>query len=224
VMNFGLAVRGVGIIVLLTAGLLLIGGRTSYWQAWLFGLVNCLLVLALSVWLADQAELIRDRMKPGPVTKAWDKILMAVFFPLALAVPVVASLDAGRFGWSAPFHVIIYPLCYAVYVASACMHLEAIRANRFYKSTVSIEPEEGQAVVDAGPYAVVRHPGYTGIIFMEIGIALVLGSLWALIPAGLVAALLVVRTVLEDTALRAELPGYDGYAERVRYRLLPGLW
>jgi protein-S-isoprenylcysteine O-methyltransferase Ste14 len=223
-MNFGLAVRGVGMIVLLTVGLLLIGGRTSYWQAWLFGLVNCLLVLALSVWLADQAQLIRDRMKPGPATKAWDKILMAVFFPLALAVPVVASLDSGRFGWSAPFHVIIYPLGYAVYVASACMHIGAIRANRFYKSTVSIEPEKGQAVVDAGPYAVVRHPGYTGIIFMEIGIAIVLGSLWALIPAVLVAALLVVRTVLEDTALRAELPGYDGYTERVRYRVLPGLW
>jgi protein-S-isoprenylcysteine O-methyltransferase Ste14 len=223
-MNFGLFARGVGMVLVLTAGLMLLGGRTSYWQAWVFGLVNCLLVLALSVWLADQAELIRTRMKPGPATKAWDKILMAAFFPLALAVPVVASLDAGRFGWSRSFDVVVYPVGYLVYVFSAYMHLQAIRTNRFYTSTVSIEPDKGHSVVDAGPYRFVRHPGYTGIIFMEIGIAVVLASLWALIPAGSVAALLILRTVLEDAALRAELPGYDGYSERVRYKLLPGIW
>ena len=69
-----------------------------------------------------------------------------------------------------------------------------------------------------------RHSGYTGIIFIEAGIAVVLGSVLALIPAGLVAVLLVVRTFLEDAALRTELPGYEEYAGRVRYRLLPGIW
>jgi protein-S-isoprenylcysteine O-methyltransferase Ste14 len=223
-MNLGLMARGVGMVTVLTAVLLLLAGRTTYWQAWLFGLVNCLLVLALSVWLSDQAELIRTRMKPGPATKAWDKILMAAFFPLALAVPVVASLDAGRFGWSGSFPVGVYPLVYPVYVFAAYLHLTAIRVNRFYTSTVSIEPEKGHSVVDTGPYRLVRHPGYTGIIFMEIGIAVALGSLWALIPAGSVALILILRTVLEDAALRTELPGYDGYSRRVRYKLLPGIW
>jgi protein-S-isoprenylcysteine O-methyltransferase Ste14 len=223
-MSTGLLARGVGVVVLLTAVLLLIGGRVSYWQAWLFGIVNCVLMAALSVWLADQAELIRSRMRPGPSTKAWDRVLMAAFFPMAAAVPVVAGLDAGRFGWSPTFPAVLYPLCYVIYVASAYIHLEAIRINRFYKSTVSIEPEKGQSVIDSGPYRIVRHPGYTGIIFMELGIAIVLGSVWALIPAGLVAALLVVRTILEDAALRAELPGYEEYALRVRHRLLPGIW
>jgi protein-S-isoprenylcysteine O-methyltransferase Ste14 len=59
---------------------------------------------------------------------------------------------------------------------------------------------------------------------MELGIAVVLGSLRALIPGALVAVLLVVRTILEDAALRTELPGYEEYAGRVRYRLLPGIW
>jgi protein-S-isoprenylcysteine O-methyltransferase Ste14 len=223
-MNKGLLARGTGMVALLTAVLLLIGGRASYWQVWLFGSVNWLLVVILSFRLSDQADLIRDRMKPGPATKAWDRILMALFFPVAAAVPVVAALDAGRFGWSGPFHLIVYPFAYAVYVASAHMHLRAIGTNRFYTSTVSIEPDKGHSVVDDGPYGIVRHPGYTGIVFMEIGIAVVLGSIWALIPAGSVAVLLVIRTILEDAALKAELPGYSQYAEKVRYRLLPRIW
>jgi protein-S-isoprenylcysteine O-methyltransferase Ste14 len=223
-MNLGLLARGVGMVLLMTAGLLGIAGRISYWQAWLFGSVNCLLVVALSVWFRGQADLMRSRMKPGHATKAWDKVLMALFFPLALAVPVAAGLDAGRFGWSELFHAGTYPVAYLAYVGGAYLHLSAIRTNRFYTSTVSIEPGSGHLVVDSGPYRFVRHPGYTGIILMEAGIAVVLGSVWALIPAGLVGVLLVVRTVLEDSALRTELPGYDEYAGRVRYRLLPGIW
>ena len=102
--------------------------------------------------------------------------------------------------------------------------IAGLDAGRFYRSTVSIEPEAGHSVVDAGPYGIVRHPGYKGIIFMESGIAVVLGSAWALVPAGSGAALLVLRTVLEDTALRTELPGSDDQDGRIRYRLLPGIW
>jgi protein-S-isoprenylcysteine O-methyltransferase Ste14 len=216
--------RGAGMICLLTAGLLLLGGRLSYWQAWLFGGVNLALVALVAVWLADESELIRERMKPGPATKHWDRVLMALFFPLAMCVPVLAALDAGRFGWTGRLSPAVCVAGYPVYVLSAYLHLAAIRTNRFYTSTVSVEPETGQRVIDSGPYRVVRHPGYTGIIFMEGAIAVVLGSWWALVPAGLVAAVLIVRTGLEDGALKAELPGYETYARRVRYRLLPGLW
>jgi protein-S-isoprenylcysteine O-methyltransferase Ste14 len=174
--------------------------------------------------LAGEANLIRERMKPGEGAKWWDKVLMAVFFPLALSVPVVASLDAGRFMWSPPIPLLVYPFAYLLYAVSAYFHLWSIRTNRFYTSTVSIEPDKGQVVIDSGPYGYVRHPGYTGIIFMEVGIAVVLGSLWALIPAVSVGILLVLRTNLEDAALKRELPGYDDYAKRVQHRLLPGIW
>ena len=223
-MNAGMLLRGSGMVVILTVVLLLIAGRVSYWQAWVFGAANCMLVLALSFWLSDQVDLIRNRMKPGPATKGWDRILMALFFPLALCVPVLAGLDAGRLAWSPHLHPAAYIAGYMAYVACAALHIASIKVNMFYTSTVSIEPEKGHLVVDRGPYRFVRHPGYTGIIFMEAGIAVVLGSLWALIPAGLVTLILLIRTVLEDRALRAELPGYDQYVRRVRYRLLPGIW
>ena len=85
-------------------------------------------------------------------------------------------------------------------------------------------PDRGQKVIDTGPYAVVRHPGYVGGVLFCVGAALCLGSVWALIPAVLTSALLILRTRWEDQTLQAELPGYRAYTERVRYRLLPGVW
>jgi protein-S-isoprenylcysteine O-methyltransferase Ste14 len=79
-------------------------------------------------------------------------------------------------------------------------------------------------VASSGPYRYVRHPGYVGFVVSYFGTALALGSLWAILPAGLVAGLLMVRTALEDRTLQDELPGYREYARRVRYRLVPGIW
>ena len=96
--------------------------------------------------------------------------------------------------------------------------------NRFYGRYVRIQTDRGHTVVTTGPYRCVRHPAYAGLILFMLATALALESLWALIPAGLVAAVLVVRTVLEDRTLRSELLGYDDYAQRTRYRLVPGVW
>jgi protein-S-isoprenylcysteine O-methyltransferase Ste14 len=96
--------------------------------------------------------------------------------------------------------------------------------NKFFEVTVRIQTDRGQKVIDTGPYAIVRHPGYVGGILFCVGTALCLGSVWALIPAGLASFLLVLRTRWEDQTLQAELPGYQEYTERVRYRLLPGVW
>jgi len=223
-MSFRILTRGCMMVMLLTAVFLLLAWRVSYWQAWVFGAVNLGLVVGVSVALVDQADLIRERMKPAEGTKAWDRILMALFFPATTAVLVVAALDGGRFQWSESIPVSLYPVFYVVYVFGACLHLWSIKSNPFYTSTVAVRPEAGQDVIGSGPYAVVRHPGSTGIHLMEAGIATVLGSTLALIAAGAVAVLLVVRTHLEDRALRRELPGYEDYASGVRYRLIPHIW
>jgi protein-S-isoprenylcysteine O-methyltransferase Ste14 len=97
-------------------------------------------------------------------------------------------------------------------------------ANRFFSAHVRIQTERGHAVVDSGPYGVVRHPGYVGMSIFTLGTPLALGSWLAQIPAILTVAVLIYRTALEDRTLQAELPGYADYAGRVRYRLLPGLW
>lgn len=96
--------------------------------------------------------------------------------------------------------------------------------NPFFEPGVRIQSERHQRVIDSGPYRFVRHPGYVAALLLFFGMALALGSYWALLPAALAAALLVLRTAWEDRLLQAELPGYADYARRVRWRLLPGLW
>ena len=96
--------------------------------------------------------------------------------------------------------------------------------NKFFSAVVRIQRERGHTVVASGPYQYVRHPGYAGGIVANFAIPLLLGSLWALVPAVLVNCLLIVRTALEDSTLQEELDGYRDYAGRVRYRLLLGVW
>jgi len=99
-----------------------------------------------------------------------------------------------------------------------------MQANRFFSAVVRIQEERGHAVASGGPYRFVRHPGYVGMIAQFLVTPLTLGSLWALMPAGIAVGLYVWRTALEDRTLREELAGYQDYAARVRYRLLPGIW
>ena len=100
----------------------------------------------------------------------------------------------------------------------------ALVENRFFSSMVRIQTDRGHVVCDSGPYRIVRHPGYVGSMVHMAGSCLALGSWWALIVAASVAAVMVVRTDLEDRALQAELEGYTEYARHVRYRLLPWIW
>ena len=96
--------------------------------------------------------------------------------------------------------------------------------NKFFEVTVRLQTDRGQTVIQTGPYAIMRHPGYSSGLLIFVGTALALGSLWALIPAVVSWLFLVLRTKWEDDTLQAELPGYKEYTQKVRYRLLPGIW
>ena len=96
--------------------------------------------------------------------------------------------------------------------------------NKFFEPTVRIQTDRGHKVIDNGPYAIVRHPEYASACLLFAGVALCLGSLWALIPGGISSLLIILRTHWEDQTLQAELTGYKQYAERVHYRLIPGVW
>ena len=100
----------------------------------------------------------------------------------------------------------------------------ALAENRYFYSVVCIQVDRGHRVCDSGPYRIVRHPGYAGNILALLGIALALSSVWTLIPAAVALSITVIRTVLEDHTLQEELPGYREYAQRVRYRLIPGIY
>ena len=163
----------------------------------------------------------RSRFQPG--TKDWDKALLAVILPAMVAVLPVASLDAGRFHWSSvPDWAVM--LGYGLMLAGIAATGWAQAVNPFFEPGVRIQSERHQRVIDTGPYRFVRHPGYIAAIMLFFGMALALGSLWALVPAAIASAVLALRTSWEDRLLRVELPGYADYARRVRYRLIPGIW
>ncbi len=99
-----------------------------------------------------------------------------------------------------------------------------MRTNTFAAPVVRVQTERQQRVIDSGPYAVVRHPMYVGAILYFLDVPLLLGAWLGLAVAPLVIALIAVRIVLEEATLRAGLPGYADYTQRVRWRLLPGVW
>jgi protein-S-isoprenylcysteine O-methyltransferase Ste14 len=224
IINVTLFAKGLPVLLIVVAIMLLIAGKMSYWQVWFFGLVNLFFLAFVSALFLENNNLFGQRLRPVPGAKWWDRVLWMFYGPANMAIIVVASLDAGRFGWTSNYPLAVYFLGYLGYFCGGALHLWSIRTNPFYVSTVSIRDDRSQAVIDQGPYRLMRHPGYTGIILMVNSIAIVLGSLWALIPSVLTSMLLVVRTLLEDRALQLELSGYQEYAGRVRYRLLPGVW
>ncbi|KRA56800.1 isoprenylcysteine carboxyl methyltransferase [Caulobacter sp. Root655] len=224
-MSPGAAVAyAVGLPLSLLALIFLPAGSIGWWPGWLFLAVLILAFGASALVIARVNPVIyraRSRFQPG--TKGWDKALLAVILPAMAAILPVAALDAGRFhGSDAPAWVVI--LGYAGLLAGVAMTGWAQAVNPFFEPGVRIQSERHQRVIDTGPYRFVRHPGYVAALLLFFGMALALGSFWALAPAALASALLVVRTAWEDRLLRAELAGYADYAGRVRSRLMPGVW
>jgi protein-S-isoprenylcysteine O-methyltransferase Ste14 len=219
-----MAVRTAAGLAAVALFLFIPAGRLDYWQGWVY-LGLSLAVLLVTGWaLRGDPQLIEERLRPGAGMKTWDKWYFAVSTPLYLVMLVIAGLDAGRYGWSGALPAWVYGIGTVAFLTGQGIFLWAKRANSFFASVVRIQSERGQTVCKEGPYRFIRHPGYLGGLLFGVSSPLVLGSLWALIPAVLAAALLVARTLLEDRTLQAELDGYTAYTREVKYRLLPGLW
>lgn len=156
-------------------------------------------------------------------TKAFDRVFLLVYLVLYFVQPALAGMDSVRFGWSSiPFGA-VYPGI-ALFGLSTTLITWVLVVNPFAESTVRIQTDRGHTVVSSGPYRFVRHPMYVGAILMYLATPLLLGSLWALALSVLICGLFVVRTALEDRTLRRELPGYEAFSARTRYRLVPGVW
>jgi protein-S-isoprenylcysteine O-methyltransferase Ste14 len=216
-----LIIRGIATPLILLAAIMLAAGRLTYWQGWVFGGSNFVLLVVNYLLLRERPDLIRERLAPGKGTKWWDKVYFAVTTPLFFITIILAALDKGRFHWSPALPVWIYILSYVVYAAGQAVHLLAKGTNHWFATVARIQKDRGQEVCREEPYRFVRHPGYVGGLLFILAIPLIFVSWLALIPQAIAAGFLVARTYLEDRLLLAGLPGYTEYAKQVRHRLLP---
>jgi protein-S-isoprenylcysteine O-methyltransferase Ste14 len=167
-------------------------------------------------------DLLRERMRPGGQKPP---LALRLFSLVLFTHWILAGLDRGRFHWSDDVPPWLEGICLLTVAVGYVLALWAMRVNRFFSSVVRIQTDRGQHVVSTGPYAFVRHPGYTAGILIIVASGPALGS-W------LAAALLVIfslpfllyRAITEDRILRAELAGYSDYVALVRWRLVPGIW
>jgi len=218
------ALGSLAITLLVMAALLFPPAGTLAWdRGWwyLASFVVAILVAIVYIWRVDP-ELFAIRRKPQAGSKPWDLAFVAVTLTSMAAILPVAGLDY-RFGWSRLSDGVVW-LGYLIFAAGFWLTAWAQGVNRHFELTVRIQTDRGHKVIDAGPYATVRHPGYIGGVALAFGTALALGSLVATIPAAICAIALALRTLAEEATLAEELPGYTDYMHRVHFRWIPGIW
>ncbi|CDX58510.1 conserved membrane hypothetical protein [Mesorhizobium plurifarium] len=200
-------------------------GTLRWTAAWVYIVVMVGLSLTMGVALARRDPgLMNERLRP-PIQKtqtAADKILLSILLLGIFAWLVLMGLDT-RFGWSAA-PVWVQVIGALVLLVGIWICYLTMLENSFAAPVVKIQDERGQKVIATGPYGYVRHPMYAGAILYFAGTALLLGSWWGLAAVLAFILLLAIRTFIEEKTLRTGLQGYDDYAARVRYKLIPMVW
>ena len=214
-------------LVKFTCGLLLVGlliflpaGTIQYTYGWLFvGLLFVPMLIAGFVMLAKSPDFLKKRLD-AKEKQATQKGVLGMAGLMFIAGFVVAGLDF-RFGWSVmPRWVTI--VASVLFLVSYALYAEVMRENAYLSRTIKVE--EGQKVVDTGLYSIVRHPMYAVTILLFMVMPLVLGSWCALIPFAFYPAIIIVRLKDEEELLSKELPGYEEYKQKVKYRIIPFVW
>lgn len=211
--------RALGLLLFLVGSGWVLGQRGALWFA-----VYFVAILSI-VWVYRAApETMAARLSIADtkdVTPVWDKVLLALFWLLAyfvtywvagktcdLALPIDAVAIVGTI----------------IYLLSCILTTWALAENQYAEAVSRVQEERGQRVCSTGPYAYVRHPMYSAIIMWCVAVVMVLPRVWVAVVSGAVAAIIVVRTALEDAMLARGLPGYAQYQGQVRWRLVPFLW
>jgi protein-S-isoprenylcysteine O-methyltransferase Ste14 len=199
-------------------------GTWAWYRGWFFFVVLVAASVVITLYLRRvNPDVVAARVNRYKGTKGWDRWVVGLLIPVMASILPLAALDDRRYHWSeVPWWAC--GIGYVLMIAGLAGVTWAESVNKFFEPTVRIQTDRGHQVVDKGPYAIIRHPGYASACLLCIGMSLSLGSLWALIPAILSCVVLIVRTILEDRTLRDELVGYQEYAQRVRCRLIPGVW
>jgi len=207
--------------------LFLPAGTLHWWRAWVFlGVTALVMVTAIYSILPDNAGLFSERAR-GIIQKGqplWDRMLVILLVISFVGQILFIPLDVFRFHLAPKTSGLISFFGLVLYVGGWWIITLTMKVNPFAVPVVRLQRERHQRVIDTGVYAVVRHPMYSGFIPMVIGPALWLGSYTAAVLAIVPIAVLAVRSVFEEQFLKRKLQGYDGYTEKVPYRLIPFLW
>ncbi len=205
---------------------LLISWQWGWWEAWVYALI-CILGFVISRALAARRhpDLLTERARftQHEDAKSWDKTLAPLVGLGGGLIPLAVGLEA-RFGETSSFSLPVKLLAMAFILAGYALGSYALIENRYFSGMVRIQRDRDHKVISSGPYRWMRHPGYTGALLTYWATPVFLEALWAFLPVVFITVVLVVRTRLEDETLQEELDGYRDYAERVQYRLLPGIW
>jgi protein-S-isoprenylcysteine O-methyltransferase Ste14 len=208
-------------IVLFAVLLFVSAGRLLWYWAWIY-LGTYIVIITINAFILPN-DLIEERGKSKENVKKWDKVIMMLNIFPALGLLVVAGLDC-RFSWAPKLNSWIQVVALVLMIIGNAFFTWAMLSNHFFSTAVRIQFDRGHQVAIGGPYNYMRHPGYVGFIVINLATPLILGSLWALIPGAIMAVLFIIRTALEDSTLQKELEGYKEYAQKVKYRLIPGIW
>ncbi|MCK5633604.1 MAG: isoprenylcysteine carboxylmethyltransferase family protein [Anaerolineales bacterium] len=225
--SWTMVVRFLVYVVLLPFVLFIAAGRFDWTMAWIYIGIHILftLVSRLIVFRTNPETLVeRARSTQKEDVAGGDRLMVLI---VGLIGPLVLWIIAGldhRYSWSPDISFFIEILALACVIFGYAVGTWAMITNAFFSAVVRIQEDRDHRVVTDGPYRIVRHPAYAGGLFSSLGIPLMLGSVWALIPAGLALVFMVMRTVNEDKMLMEELPGYSDFAQQTRYRLIPGIW
>jgi protein-S-isoprenylcysteine O-methyltransferase Ste14 len=206
------------IATLCATAILTLGG--THQDPWIWAYIAVFAGMTAYAVASIDEDLARERFHP-PDPGA-DRLSLRLIRIVALLHLVAAVLDR-RFGWT-EVPASLRTVGVVGFALSFLLIVQAMRANRFFSSVVRIQCDRGHELVESGPYRIVRHPGYAGMIPAVPMSALALGSWVSLAFALIYSALILKRLVFEDAYLRENLPGYVGYADRVRTRLVPGVW
>jgi protein-S-isoprenylcysteine O-methyltransferase Ste14 len=206
----------------LIAVILFVSAGTYHWlYAWIYAGMMYLFMFVGAFFMP--LELIAERGSRKVNTEKRDQVVTTLIQPAFLALCLISGLDF-RWKWSGESSFGWHAIGGIIFLFGCTLEIWAMLVNPFFSSTVRIQFKRGHSVCSSVPYKIVRHPEYVGIILYFGFTPLFLGSLWAFIPAAVIAIVLVIRTVLEDKTLQSKLPGYREYAAQVKYRILPGIW
>jgi protein-S-isoprenylcysteine O-methyltransferase Ste14 len=195
-------------------------GTFAYWEAWVYLTVILVFMFSFLIYfLKNDPELLERRMRTKE--KETEQKLIVKFLFLCFLFTILLPGFDKRFEWSnVPVGVVIF--ADIIVLLGYSMIFLAMRQNS-YASRI-IEVEKGQKIIRSGPYAIIRHPMYLGESILLPFTPLALGSYWAIIPALFIIPILVARIRNEEQILERELKGYQEYMQKIKFRLIPGIW